>query len=90
MLLGSRGSFVGDRGRMGGVSNLGGLPLKEPFKALASADSLGPGIDCLEVPSPGSGVSATECSPVFNWLGVGICRTEGEPMRWEGTGDASL
>jgi hypothetical protein len=83
-------SFAGESGRIGGVPKRGGLLPKDSFSAEESADSPGPGNeDGGASPRPGSGVSAAEGSADVSWPGVGICRTAGEPLGNDGTGEPS-
>lgn len=83
-------SLAGDSGRIGGVPKRGGLLPKDSFSAEESADSPGPGSDDGGAfPRPGSGVSVVEGSGDVSWPGVGICRTAGEPVGNDGTGEPS-
>lgn len=65
------GSCVdGDSGRIGGVLNRGGLPLKDSFSADESADSAGPVGSDSESARPARGVCVAGESS--SWAGVGI------------------
>lgn len=92
---------VGERGRIGGVPNRGGLPWYEFLSAAARADSPGPEEPTpLEGPRPGKGDASPDERADPSCPGVGICRTGGVPVRtgepnlameafleWEPTGD---
>jgi hypothetical protein len=84
-------SEAGDRGRIGGVLNRGGLflPVKDSRRAEDRADSrAGTGIEASGSTRPGSGVCTADGSSEASCAGVGIWRTAAEPgWKDEGTGE---